>query len=250
MVDIKKLIQTGGHFLQKNAPAVLTGLGVTGFVSTVFLGCHATAKSKDAIHHVESNIQIIPTSKEKILLCWKYYIPTVVTGGLSIACVIGAQSVNNKRYAALASLYALSETAFSDFKKEAAQYLKPKDMEAIKDNLAQKKLDDHPYSPQHVIKTGYGEHLCFDSISGRYFMTDIETVRRIQNDLNDDLLQGKVLFADLNELYYALGLESIKYGDEMGWDIYQMLQIQFDSKLLDDGTPCMVIDYDVIPRTI
>lgn len=256
MVDVKKLLQTGGHFLQKNAPAVLTGLGITGFVSTVFLGCHATAKSKDVITELEyceyheTGLRNVYSSKEKFLLCWKYYIPTVVTGGLSIACVVGAQSVNSKRYAALASLYALSETAFADFKKEAAQYLKPKELDEIRENIAQKHLDDHPYSPQTVIDTGKGTHLCFDVVSSRYFKSDIETIRRLENRINKDVLNSELSFVDLNYLYYELGLEPIKYGDYMGWDIYDLLDFKFDSKLLEDGTPCMVIDYDVIPKTM
>ncbi len=255
MIDIKKLIRTGNVFLQKNAPAVLTGLGVTGFVSTTFLGCHATLRSKNAVDIYEENQSEYygdfykADIKEKMSLCWKYYIPVVLTGGVSIACIIGAQSVSQKRYAALTSLYSLSETALSDYKKEAAELLKSKDLFKLEDGVAEKKMAEHPLSSNYVIETGNGDHLFFDCMSARYFRTDIETVRRIQNDLNADLVSGKTIFRDLNDFYYELGLESVKYGDEMGWDAYQPLDIKFTSKICNEGhDTCMVIDYHVIPR--
>lgn len=255
MIDLKKLIRVGNAALQKNAPAVLTGLGVTGLVSTTILGCHATVKSVDTLYVYEENQAehygdfYKADIKEKIALCWKYYIPTFLAGGVSIACIISAQSVNQKRYAALASLYSLSETALSDYKKEAAELLKNKDLLRLEDGVAEKKMSETPLSENYIIETGNGDHLFFDCMSARYFRTDIETVRRIQNNINADLVSGKTIFRDLNDFYYELGLEGVKYGDEMGWDAYQPLDIQFTSKICDDGqNTCMVIDYHLIPR--
>ena len=52
----------------------------------------------------------------------------------------------------------------------------------------------------------------------------------------------------LNDLYYELGLEPTKTGDYMGWEVdKEMLNFKFSSQLTENGTPCLVIDYEVYP---
>ena len=53
----------------------------------------------------------------------------------------------------------------------------------------------------------------------------------------------------LNEFYYELGLEPIKLGDQLGWNIEKgYLGINLSSKLASDGTPCLVLAYEVGPE--
>lgn len=260
MIDVKNLIKLSSNFLQKNSPYILTGLGTAGVVSTAVMSAKATAKSKDIVYFYERENsyehpnmpgQMVPydtSRKEKVKLCWTQYIPCIVSGGLSIACIIGAQSVNHKRYAALAGLYALSETAFSDYKDQVRDILQTKQLTDLESRVADKKLEEHPLSSEYIVMTEKGEHLCFDTFSARYFKTDIEYIRRVQNDINELILKSEYNFVDLNELYYRLNLEGIKYGEEMGWDVYNLLNFKFTSRLADDGTPCMVLDYELIPR--
>ena len=98
-----------------------------------------------------------------------------------------------------------------------------------------------------VIFTGKGSVMCYDSLSGRYFKSDIEQIRRVVNELNRNLLSD--MFLTVNELYYAIGLSGTKLGDMMGWDIDKgMLEIDFSAQLTEEGEPCLVLNYSTEPR--
>ena len=57
-------------------------------------------------------------------------------------------------------------------------------------------------------------------------------------------------YVSLNDFYDELGIGPTKLGDDLGWDIYKdgLIDIAFSSRLAEDGTPCLVMDYSVAPR--
>ncbi len=248
MLSVKQMASNVGDVLVKHSPAILTGIGCAGVVSTCILGCHATTKATTLLKDKKTSGKYeYFTWKEKFLLTWKLYIPTAISGAASIACIIGANSVNSKRQAAIASLYALSETALKEYKEEVKTKLKPKQLNDINEAIVEKRLEDYPIIDNEVILTEKGNTLCFDNMSSRYFRSDIETIRRIQNDMNEACIKAD--WVNLNDFYFSLGLEGIKYGDEMGWSASdQFLDIRFTSKVASNGEPCLVLDYDILPR--
>lgn len=260
-MDIKSLLRTAGGFLEKNSPQILTGLGIAGVVSTAIMTGRAAVKAYDILE-AERGRRLMEAAKEnpsvtyndvkhicwqdKVKLCWKPYVSPFLMGGTSIACILGAQSVNSKRNAALATVYSLTKSTLEEYQDKVVETIGEKKEELLRGEVDQKKLDSKPASGEHIIETGYGKVLCFDSLSGRYFRHNMEVIRRIVNDLNHDLLG--VMWVPLNDFYYALGLEGIKLGDEIGWTVDDLIDIQFTSKVSDEGEPCLVLNYDVVPR--
>ena len=89
--------------------------------------------------------------------------------------------------------------------------------------------------------------MCFDVLSGRYFKSDIDLIKRVENNINKRMFND--MYISLNEFYIELGLEPIGIGDDLGWSVDKgMIDIDFSSQLADDGTPCLVIDYSVSPK--
>ena len=238
--------------VSKNSPAILTGFAVAGFVGTVVLAVKATPTALDLINAEkldridegleDESLSVVDTVK----VAYKPYIPAAALGIASVACIIGANHVSSRRTAVLASAYSLTDATLKEYQNKVKEVVGEKKVTEIKDSIAQDRLDKNPVSEKTVIMTGLGETLMFESLSGRYFKSDIETVRRIQNDINQQLL-GE-MWVSLNELYDALGLEHTRLGDEMGWEPDNMLEFDFRSKLATDGTPCLVIDYAVDPK--
>lgn len=256
MIDIKSLARGMGDVLQKNSPYILTGLGAAGVVTTAIMTGRSTIKAHNIVKENESkdwDQEEWRAYRDKPLVqriqwTWRCYIPPVLMGAASIACIIGAQSVNTKRHAALAAAYSLTESTLHDYQEQVKKHLGEKKEQHIRDEVAQKRLDDNPASKNEIIMTGKGDSLCYDSISGRYFKSDIEKLRRIQNDLNHDLMG--VMWVPLNDLYFAMGLSGIKIGEDVGWTVDELIDFRFSSKITDEGEPCLVIDYDVTPRFI
>lgn len=241
-----------GNILAKNSPHILTVLGCTGLISTAILTGKATPK---ALHILEEEVKYrkqkdyIPLNKwDKVKLTWKCYIPAGVVGLTSIGCIIGAHTVNTKRNAALAALYSLSETAFRDYKTKVVEEIgRPKETK-IRDEVAKDHIVNNPLtSNKTVIMTAGGDVLCYDVLSDRYFKSSYETIRRVATDLNFQLIDD--LWLDLNDFYYALGLPSIKLGNQMGFDIQKgKIEVFFSTQLDLNGNPCVVIDLDVYPK--
>lgn len=261
--------------VSKNSPVILTGLAVTGVVSTVVLAVRATPKAMSLIddelysqyeksgmmedvsfpewlgletktYTFNDRTNLLKKS-EVIKLTWKCYIPTAAVGLATIVCIIGAHNIHLRRNAALASLYSLTESAFKEYQAKVVETIGKNKELKVRDDVSADKIKRNPSGDAEIIFTGKGETLCYDSMSGRYFKTDIEKVRRIQNHLNRDLMSE--MFISLNEFYNELGLSNIKLGEEMGWHIDKgMIDISFSAQLTDNEEPCLVLNYELTPR--
>lgn len=249
-----------GNSLVKNSPTILTGVSVAGLLTTVAMAVTATPKAIDILDREkwnrESNsieaygspVQEL-TPKEVVGLTWKCYIPTALMGLTTIACIIGANSINLRRNAAMVSLYSLAETTLKEYQAKVIETLGEKKEQQIHEEILQDRVNNHPVKENQIIVTGKGETLCYDSLSGRYFKSDIETIRRIQNDFNKSLLSE--MYKSLNELYCDLGLDGTELGRDIGWTTdYGLLDISFSAKLTQEGQPCIVLDFKVGPRKL
>ena len=242
----QKATQKLGRTLACNSPTILTGIGVAGLITTVVMAVQATPKAHIVLEEEGLGDRYI-SKREMVRLTWRYYVPTAIMGGLTIACIIGANSINLRRNAALAGAYSLTEAALKEYQAKVIETIGDKKEQAIRDDIAKDRVKEHPLGEREVIITGKGDTLCFDVLSGRYFKSDIEKIRKIQNDLNYVLLND--VFLSVNDVYYALGLSGVKTGDDMGWDINEgQLEFRFSSQLSEDGTPCLVIDYHTKPK--
>lgn len=242
--------------LIKNSPYILTGIGVCGVISTAVLASKATLRADSILREksqvndvfgVSSQTKIPPADAVK--LTWQCYIPTVLVGAGSIACIIGAQAINSKRQAALATMYSVSELALKEYQDKVVETFGEKGQQKVKDGIAKDRMENDPVTTKEVIVTGTGDQLCYDSYSGRYFMSDIEKLRQIQNDINESILIAFGNEASLNEFYYAINLENIPSGYNVGWDTEHPMKLVFSSQIAKDGRPCLVVNYDVYKIT-
>lgn len=234
--------------IKKHSPEILTGIGIAGMITTTVMAVRATPK---ALILIEERKEEIGAEKleamDMVKTTWACYIPAAITGTLSVACLIGASSVNARRNAALATAYTLSESALKDYQGKVIEMFGEKKNEAVKDAVAKDKVEKNPVVTREVIITEKGNTLCYDAISGRYFKSDIEKIKKAECELNRQMLDD--MYVSLNDFYYEIGLDSVKLGDELGWNVDSgYINLSFSSQLASDGTPCLVIDYSVAPR--
>lgn len=233
---------------KKRTPEILTGIGIAGMVLTTVMAVRATPKALREIEEEKDRqgvTEIEPADTIKVT--WKCYIPAAVTGTMSIICLIGAQSVNGRRNAALSAAYALSESALKEYQSKVVETIGEKKERTVRDSIAKDRIDRKPVSTQEVIITEKGNTLCFDYVSGRYFKSDREKINKAVNDLNRRMRDE--MYISLNDFYYEIGLPEIGLGGDLGWNIDKgYIEPDFSSQLTDDGTPCLVISYLVEPR--
>lgn len=263
--NLTKYFKMVKNIAKKHSPEILTGIGIAGMVTTAVLAVKATPKALELIEEakkvepeeietVEEARQLSETGGrvlstiEVVKVAWKPYIPAVLLGAGSIACLIGANSVHARRQAALYSAYKLSETALSEYKEKVIETVGEKKEKAIRDKVAKEHVEKNPVSKTEIIMTGRGESLFYDPISDRYFMSDMETIRRIVNDLNYAMSCGSEMYVSLSQLYDELDLKHTRISDEIGWNISDgLIEPDFSTQLTDDGRPCVVLDWTKIP---
>lgn len=250
--NLSQLAKNAQTVLSKRSPEILMGIGITGMITTTIMAVKATPKALDAMMDIKEAHAEEPKDKKamgKDIL--KYvvpvYIPAAITGALSITCLIGASSVNARRRAALATAYTLSEQALKDYQEKVIDTIGEKKEQAVRDSIAKDKIDKNPVTNTEVIITEKGNTLCYDAISGRYFKSDIEKLRKIENELNRQMISE--MYISLNDFYYEVGLPATPMGNDLGWNIDRgFIELAFSSQLSEDETPCLVVGYHVEPK--
>lgn len=233
--------------LTKHSPAILTGIGITGMIGTTVMAVKATPK---ALQRIEEKKKELHSEKlpvvEVIKATWRCYIPAAVTGFGSAACLIRANSISTRRNAALLTAYNLSKTALDEYKDKVVETIGENKEKAIIDAIAKDKVEKNPVVNNEVIVTDKGPTLCYDALFGRYFTSDIDTIKRAENNLNRIIVSN--MYASLNEFYSEIGLSGVDIGDDLGWNLDDgQIEIEFSSQIASDGRPCIVLNYNVLP---
>lgn len=249
-MNTKSIFKSVGRSLNRNSPSILTGLGIAGFITTIGLAIEATPRAFELIRDESPNggeylsvreIYNEVSLENRIKLTWKVYIPTAGMASLSILSILMANRINLGRQAALASLYAFSEATLREYQNQVIQTIGARKEDKIQGEVANQKLVKAP-KPRDLIENDEGKTLCFESLTGRYFYSDLETIRKAENDFNKQLLLD--MHMTLNEFYYLIGLKPVTLGDEYGWIADEnLLELRLDAKLSEAGTPCIVVDY-------
>lgn len=104
--------------LRRNSPKLLTILAAMGTVSTAFATARATPKALLLIREAESQKGEDLTALEKVKVAAVPYIPAVLLGSATIACIFGAQMLNRRVQSSMASAYALLDQSFKDYRRK------------------------------------------------------------------------------------------------------------------------------------
>ena len=164
--------------IKKHSPEILTGVGIAGMIAGTVLAVKQTPKALELMGEKKEELgEEKLTVIEVVKTTWKCFLPIVVIDTISIICLIGADSVNLKRNMALMTTYALSETALKEYKDKAIEIVGEEKNREIIDAVAKDKISQNPVSKQEVIVTGKGNVLCYETLSGRYFESDINALR-------------------------------------------------------------------------
>lgn len=243
LASIAKSVQTA---MKKHSPEILTGIGIAGMITTTVMAVRATPKALILIEEKKDKLETDElTTVETIKAAWPCYIPAAIVGSVSVFCLIGASSTNVRRNAALATAYTLSESTLKGYQEKVVETIGEKKEQSIRDAVVKDKMTNNPIRDVIITERG-GSTICFDALSGRYFKSDIDRLRKAENELNRQMRDE--MYVTLNEFYYEIGLDGIKVGDDLGWNIEKgYIELQFTSHLDANETPCLVIDYRVAP---
>lgn len=246
-MSIQTLITSVTKTVSRNAPTILTATAVVGVVTTAVLSAQSATRATNILREHADLHEIPLTGEEKFRMVWKEFIPPTALAGATIAAIVGANTVSSRRAAALMSAYSLTEKAFSDYKNKVVEHLgEGKDrtvVAKVAEDIAAQAPDE-----SKIYVTGSGDVLCYESITGRYFKSSIEKIRKAENDANFQIIHEMTV--SQNEFFRLLGLPTTSIGEEVGWDLDRKLELQISTMTSEDDKPCFVIGYRHWPRAL
>ena len=253
--------------LGANAPGITIGLGTGAIlVAGVMVGV-ATPKAMKLIEDAQvAKTNRFEKMKEKapddavmdetdeltwveiIKAGWKPYAPAIMTAVVGVACIVGGTRANARRNAALSAAYTVVEQTLNDYTAKTKEIVGEKKEKEIRDAIAEDELKQHPLSGYNVVRMPKcGKTLCYDVRSREYFMSDYNTIKKVENDLNRRLRSE--MFISLNDVYDEFGIvHDDELGDDIGWNVDNELEFTISSKIAENNEPCLVVNYVIAPR--
>lgn len=234
--------------VSKRSPEILTGIGIAGMITATVLAVRSTPKALELIEEKkkEDGVDKLPPV-EVVKTTWKCYLPAAITTVTSVACLVGASRENLRRNAALATAYKLSETALTEYREQVVETIGEKKEQVVREKVNQKRLEQTPVTKNEIFITGDGDTIFLDPLSKRFFKSDIDRVRKVENALNKQMLHDICGSVSVNEFYDELGLERTDIGDYLEWNTEHLIDLDITPGMADNGKPCLVIGHHNAP---
>lgn len=245
---MNKFIHSTKAFLGRNSSTILTCIGGAGVVATTVMAVKATPKALALLEEAKGEKGEELTKFEVVKTAGPAYIPTIVTGVTTLACIFGANALNKRQQASLISAYALVDNSFKEYKKKVVELYGEDADGRVREEIAKDKYVDQEFEIEDPNKK-----LFYDEFSGRYFESTTEDVIKAEYELNRRMSEFYGVF--LNDFYDLLGIDRVDYGDYLGWSSEELYEttwsswIDFDHKkvTMDDGLECFIITWSYDP---
>lgn len=150
---------------------LLTVLGGIGVIATAVMTAKDSTKARNLLIDAEMDKGDKLTTKEKVLVAAPAYIPTIVAASATITCIFGANFLNKRAQASLASAYALLDASYKEYRRKVDDIHGEGSDDAILSELAK---DEYEATLMEDIPEG--ELLFWDPSSRRYFTSTIDQV--------------------------------------------------------------------------
>lgn len=212
-IDIfKNSAKSAIKLVETHSTEILIGVGITGMIGAAVMAVKATPK---AMKKIEEDHPDGYSKKDAVKSAWKFYVPAVALGACSAACIIGAERINLKKNAALATAYTLTEQFAKEYKQAAKEELGEDKEKDIQKRVAENRMKNNPYDESKLILTPEKGAKFYDPYNDRYFESNVYKLNSALNQVNNQLMVE--LSATLSDFYYAAGLRPTKSGDILGW---------------------------------
>lgn len=241
------LLRKSKMFLNRNSATILSVAGGVGVVATTVMAVKATPKAIVLIEEATEEKGEKLTALETIIAAGPVYIPAVIVGVSTVACIFGANILNKRKQASLMSAYALIDSSYKEYRNKVNEMYGEEADSNIRKEIAKDK-----YEESNVSKSGE-KQLFYDMYSSRYFESTMEAVQKAEYKTSTDMLIN--CGTTVNTFYNELGLPHEDAYDELGWawskneEMFWVAWMEFtyEPVLMDDGLECIIINMPLEP---
>ena len=270
----------------KNAPLIAAGIGIAGVIGVAVSASRDTLKAKRAMdakrdsidfaidqikrrsaeikgesanarsnvdpqksfHLKSASYELLEKVKYVVPLVWKCYIPTAVISAATIGAVFLSWKFGRTQLKVSNLATYMAEQTFQTYASNVKRRLQ--DGSLTEETLAREETEAKGLvKAQNVSSSAIiinGDQVpVVDCYSGRTFSSSIAAIREAVNNVNEEIFGS--LYASLTDFYDHLGLEPTGVSDEVGWNADHPLKVSFDTTLLENGQPALVMNYELDP---
>ena len=245
-IKLPTFVKSICSFTKKHDSAILMGFGITASFAAVVTAVVETPKALKSIEDRKEELETDTLDgKEIVKAAAPHYILPLVIEIISVACLLGSASANNRKNVALMAAYSLSESTLKDYRSKVVETIGEEKEHDIHEKVVKEKVKKEPQQVNAVTDCG-GDTLCYDVISCRYFKSSKGAILEAVQELSNRIISDDC--ATLNDFYYLIGLDESKIGDDLGWCIDKGgIKVDFSSDIDKNGKPYLIIDYMVAP---
>ena len=239
---MNELLKRSKKFIERNGSTILTCIGGVGVVATTVMAVKATPKAIKLLEQAEVQKEEPLTVLEKVRVAGPIYIPAVLVGVSTIACIFGANMLNKRQQASLLSAYALLDNSYKEYKKKVTELYGENADAHVREELAKDAYEESD------VECEDNKLLFYDEYSRQYFNATMEEVLEAEYTINRDLSYHGYL--TLNDFYDLLKLPRTDYGDILGWcewmiheyQWYSWIEFNHRKVVMDDGLECYILE--------
>lgn len=207
-----------GTWAKANSNWLLAAFAALGVALTAEEAIRATIKAVKICEEKQ-----IKDGKEIVKTVWKLYIPMVGFFLLTTIAIGSNAHLNAKRLTTAASLVAMSQADLKAVKDKAKEMLGERKVDKIEDEVDRDIVAKNPPPAEDsIIKTGHGNDLFYEYLTGQYIRACPEFVGAIQEKLNRSIENDMDGIATASYYLDLLGCNANCYIGEAFWDMADM----------------------------
>ena len=147
---MKGLIPKAQLFLKRNGSTILTVFGAIGVAATAVSAVKATPKATRILEKAKEEKGEKLTKLETISIAGPTYIPSILIGASTIACIFGANALNKRQQASLASLYSFIDSCYKEYRNKVKDTLGQDAEKQIIQSIAKDHYDENKIQNKNV----------------------------------------------------------------------------------------------------
>lgn len=238
-MKVDKVLKNVNKFTKRNANTLLSIAGVIGVIGSMVLVGKETPLAIDRLRQAEMDKNDSLTALETIVTAAPAYIPAIIVGTSTIACIASCGILNAKRQNQLVALCNLANNSYREYREKLIEL---KGEELDKEIVAEVTRSRSDYQVTDSDEPD-AKITWYDPISKRYFERFEREIIDAEYQLNRMFaLQG---YAAVNDWCELLGIPGTREGAILGWTIEDgiyWIDFEHQKQEMTDGSTCYSID--------
>lgn len=251
-MNLRSIVKTTQGKAIQNSPALLTGVGVAGVITTAYLTGKASFRAAEILREDEEDRKqaavLGASRKEQFKMLWTLYIPAVAAGTFTCGAVVMANRIGTRRLATMAAAFAVTERAYDEYKEKVVEQIGEAKEKKVRTEIRKDRMTSDSSDGKTIYVAGDGgDHLVYEQYMGHYTRSSMEGLNSLRNEMNERLLHAD--YVSLSDWYNALGIPSTPATDALGWrSDGGLIELEIDTTMSDKGVPCLAFDFRPAPR--